>query len=227
MHRELRVTADGSSTIFVPVWDEHYHSIHGAVQESMHVFITNGLSAFATLPSLSILEVGLGTGLNALLTAFSIAEVQQVHYTALEAYPIESALWQHLNYSSVLSFQNSQALFEKLHRAPWETAFPLTENFRLLKVQATLEAWQPTPNEYHLIYFDAFAPSAQPELWTEAIFLKLYTALQPGGSLVTYCAKGSVKRAMKAVGFQVEALPGPPRKREMTRASKPSTLSNA
>jgi tRNA U34 5-methylaminomethyl-2-thiouridine-forming methyltransferase MnmC len=223
IQRELRVTADGSSTIFVPFWDEHYHSIHGAVQESMHVFIANGLQHFtATTAALSILEVGLGTGLNALLTARNLSNAHQVKYTALEAYPIEAALWQHLNYSSVLPGHDSQVLFEKLHTAPWETAFPLTENLNLLKKQATLEDWQPIPNEHHLIYFDAFAPSAQPELWTEAIFLKMYTALQPGGCLVTYCAKGSVKRTMKAVGFQVEALPGPPRKREMTRATKPS-----
>lgn len=218
MQRELRTTADGSQTIFVPHWDEHYHSVHGAVQESKHVFIANGLAHFATAPKLEILEMGFGTGLNALLTCLMQPDHQKITYTALEAFPVEDSLWQALQYGQLLA---ANALFTQLHQSVWEIPAAITPHFQLLKLHTSIENFIPKYSRFDLIYYDAFAPSAQPELWTETVFHKLFEALKPGGILVTYCAKGQVKRNLKSVGFVVEALPGPPGKREMTRASKP------
>jgi tRNA U34 5-methylaminomethyl-2-thiouridine-forming methyltransferase MnmC len=218
MLRELRTTADGSQTIFVPQWDEHYHSIHGAIQESRHVFINNGLIPFLSESVVRILEIGFGTGLNALLTAEYATQGRSIYYEALEAYPIEDTLWQSLNYHEIA---NSELNLPILHRANWEISEEVLPNFTLKKRSGFLETITFEESFFDLIYFDAFAPGAQPELWTPFIFTKMYQALKPGGHLVTYCAKGSVKRAMKEVGFQVLALPGPPRKREMTKAVKP------
>lgn len=219
MQRELRKTADGSATIFVPHWDEHYHSVHGALQESKHVFITHGLQPFAKSQTLNILEMGFGTGLNALLTCVMQPDHQKITYTALEAYPVEEALWQGLQYGNLLV---ANALFEQLHQSVWGTPTAITPNFTLLKLHSALENYVPKNADFDVIYYDAFAPSAQPELWTTEVFQKLFEALKPGGILVTYCAKGQVKRNLKAAGFNIEALPGPPGKREMTRAKKPA-----
>ena len=219
MLRELRVTSDGSSTVYVPQWDEHYHSIHGAHQESMCVFIDNGLRFFANKPHLRILEIGMGTGLNAFLTIKHKNPEATVFYEGLEAYPIEAELWRQLNYVAVSAIED-RAVFEAIHESHWGKPTFINPKFELLKHQAKLEDWVPVQGKIDLIYFDAFAPSAQPELWTTTVFEKMYAALDTGGILVTYCAKGSVKRILKAIGFEVQALPGPPRKREMTRAIK-------
>lgn len=219
--RSIVVTADGSQTLYVPQWDEHYHSIHGARQESEHVFINAGLTFVSEhLSEINILEVGFGTGLNAWLTAlWTDQHPVHVDYTGIEAYPLteeEISCLKYCDETDALGIQH----FSKIHAAEWGRREAIHPHFDLLKIQTDLVSWQ-TEDQYDLIYFDAFAPSAQPELWTEDIFSKLYQCTRPGGILVTYCAKGDVRRAMKSAGWNVSKLPGPPRKREMTRATKP------
>jgi tRNA U34 5-methylaminomethyl-2-thiouridine-forming methyltransferase MnmC len=221
MKREVRMTKDGSPTLFVESFDEHYHSIHGALQESLHVFIKMGLEHVSE-NSLSILEIGFGTGLNAWLTALKLTESTKVSYHAIEKYPVNQEEIEALNYDQLAKSDEEAKLFHAMHHAPWEADVRIKPNFILKKLKMAIENIQ-TTNTYNLIYFDAFAPSAQPELWTETIFSAMFDALKPGGTLVTYCAKGQVKRNMKAVGFTIERLPGPPGKREMTRATKPKT----
>ena len=220
MIRELRQTADGSSTIYVPALDEHYHSVHGARQESAHVFIDAGLKSRSET-TLFILEIGFGTGLNAWLTALEAQQKElSVFYTGLEKYPVSQEESAHLNYADDDVATQESMLFKALHNAPWETEAHINANFTLLKRKIDFLDFQ-AEEAFHLIYFDAFAPSAQPDLWTVEMFQSMFKALKPSGELVTYCAKGQVKRNMKAAGFTVEALPGPPGKREMTRATKP------
>lgn len=219
MERSLITTGDGSSSIFVPHLNEHYHSIHGAVQESAHVFLKMGLDLF--LPQsepIQILEIGLGTGLNALMT-LAAADEQVIHYTAIEKYPVEQALWSAVNYTKMLNRPDLAETFTLLHTADWNSPFSLSPTFQLLKLQGEIESFEPG-QDFHLIYFDAFAPEKQPELWTQVIFDKMFRLLKPGGALVTYCAKGVVRRTMIAAGFRVEKLPGPPGKREMLRAHR-------
>lgn len=222
MNRQLITTADGSHTLFVPQLSEHYHSVHGAVQESEHVFIRAGLLALPTgLPSVNLLEIGFGTGLNAFLTYIYNLPFAQRHitYTGIEAYPLEPHIAMELNYPELVNANGHRVVFHSLHTSLWEQEISIAPNFTLLKKQIQLQDLQLLP-QYHLIYFDAFAPSAQPELWTAAVFEQMYRALLPGGLLCTYCAKGVVKRTLKEVGFTIEPLPGPPGKREMTRAIK-------
>ncbi|MFB9057738.1 tRNA (5-methylaminomethyl-2-thiouridine)(34)-methyltransferase MnmD [Mariniflexile ostreae] len=228
MKRELVVTADGSSSIYLPEWDEQYHSKHGAIQEAYHVFIKHGLDYFNEFclkdskPNLdiSILEIGFGTGLNAFITMLE-AEKANIHidYCGMEAYPVSMEHVLKLNYPTALKVEHKQNLFEALHRTPWGKKHKIVKQFYLTKKQQFFSELQ-EKEVYHLIYFDAFGARVQPELWTEAIFEATYRALKPGGFLVTYAAKGSVRRAMQAVGFNVEKLPGPPGKREMLRALK-------
>lgn len=220
MKREIITTSDGSNTIHIIDWDEHYHSRHGAIQEAYHVFIDQGLSVLKK-KSLSVLEIGLGTGLNAFITLLE-AKKQQLHidYTGIEAYPVLPQELEQLNYVKALDVSGQQHLFERIHTCAWEKAYELTEYFSFLKMQKDFRE----VNEvacYDLIYFDAFGARVQPELWTEAVFKNMFNALRSEGVLVTYAAKGSVRRAMLAVGFKVERLPGPPGKREMLRATKP------
>ncbi|GAB5557655.1 MAG: tRNA (5-methylaminomethyl-2-thiouridine)(34)-methyltransferase MnmD [Schleiferiaceae bacterium] len=223
MKREVRETKDGSKTLYIEALDEHYHSFHGALQESLHVFIKYGLHDSTAQP-LRILEVGLGTGLNALLTCVeSIVNYKgerEISYVSLEAYPLIEEEWKATEYEGISDLAEGATLYEEIHTSPWEQPVELTPGFTLTKHKTKLQDFE-TSQRFDLIYYDAFAPSAQPELWTEEVFEKLYAMTAPGGFLVTYCAKGQVKRNMKAAGFTVEALPGPPGKREMTRATKP------
>ena len=208
-------------TIHLPGWNEYYHSKHGAIQESKHVFLQTGLQHFCKLykgQHLTILEIGFGTGLNALLTSLE-AEVlnKTIRYDGVEAYPISIDEVQELNYSEQLDVAPTD--FLKLHEVPWETPQQITPLFVLHKQQKFFK--DITSKEvYQLIYFDAFGARVQPELWTQEVFKTMYDALKHNGVLVTYAAKGSVRRAMQAVGFLVERLPGPPGKREMLRATK-------
>lgn len=214
-------TADGSPTLHLPEWDEHYHSVHGALQESLHVFIEAGLRHLPPTNPLRILEMGFGTGLNALLTLLETREgYPEVVYTALEAFPLEPAEWEPLDYATSLKSPDAAAAYAALHLAPWESRARVTPHFHLCKRQMDFREFQDTGG-YHLVYFDAFGARVQPELWTEKIFRAMFNALEPGGVLVTYAAKGSVRRAMQAAGFGVERLPGPPGKREMLRATRP------
>lgn len=220
LKREIFTTKDGSSTFFVPELDEHYHSIHGAIQESNHVFIEAGLKYLMEKYQpkiIKVYEVGFGTGLNAFLTAFFIQNTSvKIEYYASEAYPLSLEEIELLNYTDQMEVQQKD-LFLKLHATPWNQKTEITPQFSLIKQNEFLENRIPIGN-IDLIYFDAFAPSAQPELWTEAIFENLFNDMSNKGMLVTYCAKGSVKRAMKSVGWKIEGISGPPGKREMTRA---------
>lgn len=213
-------TADGSRTIQLPAWEEPYHSLHGALQEAYHVFIRSGLDQFQGR-ELSLLEMGFGTGLNALITLMEAPERHlEVRYTALEAFPVVASEWEALGYGQLFGErEKASRFFRQLHQAPWEKPCRLTTNFELCKRQMDFLDFDSEPR-FDLIYFDAFGARVQPELWTEAVFRSMYAALKPGGLLVTYAAKGSVRRAMQAAGFGVERLPGPPGKREMLRARK-------
>jgi tRNA U34 5-methylaminomethyl-2-thiouridine-forming methyltransferase MnmC len=220
---EIRQTKDGSTTLFVPELNEHYHSINGALQESLHVFIRAGLEHVLQVQSrVRLLEVGFGTGLNALLTLQHVLSHRaRVAYDTLEKYPLSWELIGAMHFEKFILNPELLDYLPQLHQAPWEQVVALLPEFALKKQQAALETQVLPASYYHLIYFDAFAPEKQPELWTDEIFRKLYGALLPGGILVSYCAKGSFKRSLKAAGFLLEALPGPAGKREMTRARRP------
>lgn len=220
---EIITTQDGSPTIRLPDLDVTYHSRFGAVQESRHVFIENGLYLKSIgRKELQILEIGFGTGLNALLTALESQRLAlKVHYTSLDCHPLEQSVWSALDFSSCIEYPFAKEYFNRIHEAPWNEAAVLTPVFTLEKLNKRVENWMPKA-AYDLIYYDAFAPSSQPELWTEEIMVKMFRALKPGGVLVTYCAKSTFKKALKTAGFLVESLPGPPGKREMTRATRPT-----
>ena len=217
MLRIFEPTADGSGTLYVPELDEHYHSVKGALTESKHIFIDMGLQATeAAHPH--VLEVGLGTGLNALL-AWQWADAQQcpVHYTALERYPLS---WQEV---SQLQYAHAAEL-EQIHTAPWEVDVVLSPYFTIKKVECDATAYlqqQAGTPLFDVVFFDAFAPEKQPELWSENIFQSLYQTMQAGGVLTTYCAKGCIRRLLQSIGFVMYRLPGPPGgKREMLRGRK-------
>ena len=233
MKREIIITSDGSSTIHIPEWNEQYHSKHGAIQEAYHVFIKHGLDYFCnsefcskhhnSLSEISILEIGFGTGLNAFITLLeSEKRHQKIDYVGVEAYPVSMTEVLQLNYTSQLHVANRNVVFNNLHKNSWEERHEITSEFSLTKQQKMFNEIEDS-ERYHIIFFDAFGARVQPELWTEAIFFKMYQALKFGGVLVTYSAKGSVRRAMQSVGFEVERLPGPPGKREMLRAIKKVT----
>ncbi len=220
MKRKIITTADGSTTIQIEDWNEQYHSKHGAIQEAYHVFIKNGLSIFKDR-EVVILEIGFGTGLNAFITFLEgIKRSLKIDYYGVEAFPVSKEELEQLNYIMELEAEAFAKAFRQMHECPWEKPFPISKEFHLHKQQKEFKDIN-DENQFDLIYFDAFGARVQPELWTENIFLKMITALKPEGVLVTYAAKGSVRRSMQAVGFIVERLPGPPGKREMLRGSKP------
>ena len=203
-----------------------YHSIHGAIQESMHVFIEAGLYGSGRLERpdpLNIFEMGFGTGLNTLLTLIEADKLKKsTHYATIELFPLNNDEVKQLGYFEQLSQPAYQSLFEKLHQCEWEKDVVMTPQFTFHKTQNDLANYS-TNQLFNIIYFDAFAPNAQPELWTKDVFEKLYNMMLPGGILVTYCSKGDVRRNMQAAGFKVEKTPGPTRKREMIRAKKINT----
>ncbi len=217
----LIVTGDGSHSIFSERFGVMYHSIYGAVTESAHVFIDAGLRYKAVVkPDLAILEVGFGTGLNAFMTWLEAEKRNlRIRYTAIEAYPLALKEVSGFNYAGQLRVPERNADFLRLHRCAWEKPLRCSEQFSFIKHRIRLEDFEPDP-VFDVIYFDAFAPQAQPELWSDAILSRMFAALNPDGVLVTYCAKGDFKRALKKAGFEVERLEGPPGKREMTRGTR-------
>ncbi len=220
MKREIIITSDGSTTIYLPEWNEQYHSKHGAIQEAYHVFIKNGLDCFKAKTKVSILEIGFGTGLNCFVTYLEAHQKDlNIDYTGVDAYPVKQEEIKKLNYVTVLKAENKQQIFNKMHSLLWNKKHQLSINFSLIKKEQFFEDINEI-DKFDLIYFDAFGARVQPEHWTESIFKKMYQALKQNGILVTYSAKGSVRRAMQKVGFTVERLPGPPGKREMLRATK-------
>lgn len=238
LQRKVITTADGSKTIHLVEWDEHYHSIHGAIQEANHVYIKHGLLFFVkghtqyklnfeylkqTDKTLSILEIGYGTGLNAFITLIEAQQLNvQIDYVGVEAFPISMDELKALNYAEQLNFGFNDE-FKKMHQISWEAKQSITPYFSLTKQKKTFDSIEDM-DLYDLIYFDAFSARVQPELWTETIFKKMFDSLKSNGVMVTYAAKGSVRRAMQAVGFSVEKLPGPPGKREMLRALKNGSI---
>ena len=225
MKRNIITTGDGSKTIQIEEWNEQYHSVHGAIQEANHVFIKHGLAfcletLFQKSTQISILEIGFGTGLNAFLTFQKAKElVSNINYVGVEAYPVFAEEILQLNYIEQLKVEHDSAVFETMHQCPWGISHSISSKFQLTKQQKDFKDIE-DESIYDLIYFDAFGARVQPELWTEDIFKIMYKALKSKGVLVTYSAKGSVRRAMQSVGFMVEKLPGPPGKREMLRARK-------
>jgi tRNA U34 5-methylaminomethyl-2-thiouridine-forming methyltransferase MnmC len=218
MKRELRETADGSMTIYLPEMDEHYHSYHGALQEAKHVFIENGIERFPKKDTITVFELGLGTGLNALLTAIWAERNQQkVAYFGLEAFPVETEMNFAMKYDSLITDYQSDDLFSKIVLAPWEVKTDISAYFQLCKCQSKIQSLL-IEQKFDIIYFDAFGPRAQEELWNFEILNKTVQLLNPNGLFVTYCAKGQLKRDLKTLGLKVETLPGPPGKREMTIA---------
>ncbi len=218
---EIRITADGSTTLYRKDIDETYHSSHGALQEARHVFIEQGLAQMTNLSSVKILEIGFGTGLNALLTAlFAADDNLPVEYYGLEAYPLGEELWRAVNYATQIQDPRVEQFFERMHLTHWDHQEVIHENFSLRKIHNTLQAFEAPRDFFDLVYYDAFGPRAQSEMWELDLLAKVYECMKPGGILTTYCAKGSFKRDLKSLGFTVEALPGPPGKREMTRAVK-------
>ena len=221
MKPELIVTSDGSHTLFVPELNEHYHSTYGAIQESRHIFIEAGFKQIIDdQPVLRILEVGFGTGLNAFLSILEANKTEKtIHYTAIEPFPLEPAIVKLLNYPELLG-NSSASLFKMLHEVVWNREIKVTDHFVLYKVLNGIKNIDLKSNSYDVVYFDAFGPEVQPELWTEEIFRKIFLTLRERGILVTYSVKGSIRRALKNSGFSVEKLPGPAGKREITRAIK-------
>jgi tRNA U34 5-methylaminomethyl-2-thiouridine-forming methyltransferase MnmC len=220
MKREVINTADGSKTIRLVDLDENYHSSHGALQEAEHVFIHNGILAFKDEKHLSIFEMGFGTGLNAFLTClYSLQNDLKIDYDGIEAYPVSIEEINQLDYDSLKGNEYS-SIFNKIHSTSWDEKNEINSNFALTKIENKIQNFSFQNEKYDIVYYDAFGPRAQEEMWSLEIFQKLYTSIKEGGFLVTYCAKGQVKRDLKTAGFNIEALPGPPGKREMTRAWK-------
>lgn len=216
----LEKTEDGSHTLFVPELNEHYHSVNGAIQESRHVFVEAGLHA-CDKQQIRVFEVGFGTGLNALLAYFDAAQShKEIDYSSIELFPISLQLVNSLNYPSMFSIEHTN-VFKDLHLCAWNQAVKISDFFFLTKIQGDLTEYSfAEENSFDVVFFDAFAPEKQPEMWRQAVFTKLYKALAPNGIFVTYCAKGVVRRMLQKCGFLVERLPGPPGKREMLRARK-------
>lgn len=218
MKKTLFVTHDGSTSIHLEEWNESYHSKHGAIQEAYHVFIKNGLSLFQG-KSVAILEIGFGTGLNALITLKEASQFNQtIDYVGVEAFPVEADLVMQMNYPQQLD-ESLSPYFQEMHQSKWEIKHSISPIFSLTKEQKMFQDIE-VKNQFDLIYFDAFGYRVQPELWSVEIFQKMHDALKVNGILVTYACRTVIKNAMKEVGFTVEKLPGAPGKREMLRATK-------
>ena len=215
---DLIVTQDGSHSLFTHQFSDTYHSTFGAIQESQHVFIEHGLAHFQGMTNqIHILELGFGTGLNVALTLKAYLEDQsyQINYEALEAYPIDTEIALRLNYGNQLSLPG----FEVLHQLDWNQQHRFSPHFSLKKRFEKFEELS-DKSLFDLVYYDAFSPTSQPHLWGADMVSKVATAMKDGGCLVSYCAQGAFRRVLRDLGFIVESLPGPPGKREMTRAFK-------
>lgn len=219
MKRNIIQTRDGSTTIHIEDWDECYHSRFGAIQEALHVFIKNGLSLFEN-DSVTILEIGFGTGLNAFITFLESQKRNQIiDYVGVEAYPVTAGEAALMNYVEELNAENERPVFEKMHGSNWEEKISFSNEFTLTKRKQFFTDIDDI-EKFDLIYFDAFGFDVQPELWSAEIFKIMYNALKPKGVLVTYAARSIIKKNMIEAGFTVEKLPGAPGKREMFRARK-------
>lgn len=220
MQHQIITTEDGSKTIFIPALNEQYHSVHGAMQETLHVFIAQGWKKIAK-NELSILEIGWGTGLTTILSLIAAQKDNKiVHYCGLEAYPLSMDEIRELNYTQLPYISPYKEYFTAFHSADWNKKVMIHPTFSLQKIQKKMQEYHPEEAKFDLIYFDAFAPSVQPKMWSIEVLEKMYFSLCMNGVFVTYCAKGEVRRSLEKVGFTVERLPGPPGKREMLRGIK-------
>jgi len=223
MRRKIVLTDDGSNSIFSEDVNQHYHSHFGALQESNHIFIDAGFCSvpLSDLETVSILEIGFGTGLNTLLTYFKAKELQKkVYYETLELFPLTQQEVKQINYPSLLPYSDAKEIFTIFHDVSFNKKHSISENFTLHKRQISAVNATYTPNCFDLVYFDAFSPEAQPELWTKEVFELIYLSMKKNAILLTYCTKGSVKKTLAEIGFQIEKLPGPKGKREILRGSK-------
>lgn len=219
MKRELIITDDGSNSIYIPEIDETYHSTYGAIQEAKHVFIEQGLNRLSKT-DIKILEMGFGTGLNVLLSVIESESLNvKIDYVGIEAFPVESEIFSVLNYTSLIGEEHS-SIFNKIHDIPWGSPFSINDHFVLTKIAIKIQNYIFEKESFDIVYYDAFGPRVQSELWSVEVLEKMFEALNKSGFLVTYCAQGQFKRNLKEVGFEVEVLPGPPGKREMTLAIK-------
>lgn len=215
---EILITEDGSSSLRRKDLQEGYHSTFGAIAESRHIFIEAGLRKVGKLQEINILEIGFGTGLNAILSIeFANTENQFIYYQTVEKYPLKQDIISQLNYGKILHLEEE---FDKMHRFPWNDTKELNPYFTIHKIDKPAEEIVYTKDFFHLIYFDAFAPQFEEKLWRKEVFENLFLSLKQGGILVTYCCKGEVKRMLKSSGFDIEKLPGPKGKREILRAIK-------
>ena len=224
MKVEIFKTKDCSHSLLVPEINETYHSTHGALTESEYVFIQQGLEYYSSTNSITeinILEIGFGTGLNALLTCLAAEKGNtRINYYSLETNPIDSAITSELNYCELIDDDNAAVVFDNLHAAEWNELVRINDNFSLKKIEQQLQRYAGELDQFDLVYFDAFAPSRQPEMWELSLFESIFSMMKSRGILVTYCAQGQFKRDLKSCGFEVERLTGPPGKAEMTRALK-------
>ncbi len=218
MKLEIEITNDGSSTIFIPEWNERYHSKNGALQESLYIYIQNGLH-YLQKDVIRILEIGFGTGLNVLLTHAHQKPNTFIDYITFEPFPLSQDIYNQLNFSGLKGLENSKYLLDILHELPNKEPLNLNKFFSFMKYYQTIQEFQ-TTQKFDLVYWDAFGPRVQPEMWSLELCQKIYQLLENEGIIVTYCSQGQFKRNLKQVGFEVEVLPGPPFKREMTRAIK-------
>ena len=213
---QIIITKDGSNSLKSRFLNEQYHSKQGAVTEAIHVYIESGLKQILST-NVSILEMGFGTGLNTFLTYCQSNNYSKIEFDSIESEPISVETANQLNYLSNLDKLNLQPIFEKLHTCDWEKQIKISEKFHFTKLNITIQDIC-FNKKYDLVYYDAFGPRVQPELWKPEIFKKIYDALNDGGLLVTYCANGQFKRDLSSIGFEVRAIPGPPGKREITQA---------
>ena len=217
LNLKIIATNDGSKTLKIPKWNEHYHSTHGAISEAQHVYIKNGLDLIIS-HEISIFEMGFGTGLNTFLTyLYGLKNQCTINYYAIEKEPLSLELVNQLDYVDLLGAFSEEHIFNKLHTSSWDILTEISIHFRLYKIHNTIQEYE-FDTTFDLIFYDAFGFRVQPELWQKDIFEKMVKILNIGGILVTYCAKGEVKRILKYLGMQVESLAGPPGKREMIRA---------
>ncbi len=219
---KLVVTEDGSHTLYNVVLNEHYHSTFGAIQESKHIFIEAGLRPqIQNCKDINLLEVGFGTGLNAFLSLEqSFQNKVLIDYWGVEPFPVEAELLLKLNFDALIESKNSTENLKRIHELEWNECQELFPNFRLQKLKQKIEDISLPENYFNLVYFDAFAPDVQSELWSVEVFRKIYDSMKQDGILVTYSVKGTVKRALRSAGFTLEKLPGPIGKREFLRAKK-------
>ena len=219
--RSVILTNDGSHTLISEKWGAGFHSKYGALQECKHVFLNAGLLPLLHYDALTVFEMGYGSGLNAYLTCIEAAQKKvPIRYVSLEGYPLTQAEISHLNYPELLVSSGQEDWWENLQNAAWHEKTNVHEYFTIEKIAALLEDYAPPQAAFHLVYYDAFGPFSQPEMWSDTMLSKMYNCLLPGGKLVTYCAKSMVRRTLQGLGFSVEKLKGPPGKREMLRATK-------